>query len=83
MVNVLIVFDSVFIYNNFVFVLDYIQLRIWIEVVIWYICIYNNIVYVFNGLGQIFIKNDLSYNDFDYNIWFGNINILDDEGDIY
>ena len=82
-VNAPIASDSVFIYNNSVFVPDHIQPRIWIEAVTRHTRIYNNIVYAPNGLGQIFIKNDPSYNDFDYNIWFGNINTLDDEGDTY
>lgn len=82
-VNAPLASDSVFIYNNSVFVPDHIQPRIWIEAVTQHTRIYNNIVYAPSGLGQIFIKNDPSYNDFDYNIWFGNINGLDDEGDTY
>lgn len=82
-VNAPLASDSVFIYNNSVFVPDHIQPRIWIEAVTQHTRIYNNIVYAPSGLGQIFIKNDPSYNDFDHNIWFGNINGLDDEGDTY
>lgn len=82
-VNAPLASDSVFIYNNSVFVPDHIQPRIWIEAVTQHTRIYNNIVYAPNGLGQIFIKNDPSYNDFDHNIWFGEIDNLDDEGDAY
>ncbi|NRB49436.1 MAG: right-handed parallel beta-helix repeat-containing protein [Saprospiraceae bacterium] len=82
-VNSPIASDSVFIYNNSIFVPEHIQPRIWIEAVTQHTRIYNNIIYAPNGLGQIFIKNDPSYNDFDHNIWFGNINTLDDEGDTY
>lgn len=82
-VNAPIASDSVFIYNNSVFVPSHIQPRIWIEAVTLNTRIYNNIVHAQAGLGQIFIKNDPSYNDFDYNIWFGNIEAIDDDGDAY
>lgn len=82
-VNAPIASDSVFIYNNSVFVPSEIQPRIWIEAVTQHTRIYNNIIYAPNGLGQIFIKNAPSYNDFDHNLWFGDIESVDDEGDGY
>lgn len=82
-VNAPIASDSVFIYNNSVYVPNDIQPRIWIEAVTQHTRIYNNIIYAPNGLGQIFIKNDASYNDFDHNIWYGEIDALDDEGETY
>ncbi|MBX2872183.1 MAG: right-handed parallel beta-helix repeat-containing protein [Saprospiraceae bacterium] len=82
-VNAPLASDSVFIYNNSVYVPEDIQPRIWIEAVTQNTRIYNNIVYAPNGLGQIFIKNDPSYNDFDHNLWFGDIETIDDEGEAY
>ncbi len=75
--------DSVFIYHNSVFVRDSIQPRIWIEAVTENTRIYNNIVYAPNGLAEVFIKNDPSFNDFDNNLWFGAIPASDTDGDTY
>lgn len=75
--------DSVFIYHNSVFVRDSIQPRIWIEAVTENTRIYNNIVYAPNGLAEVFIKNDPSFNDFDNNIWFGAIPATDTDGQTY
>lgn len=75
--------DSVFIYHNSVFVRDSIQPRIWIEAVTENTRIYNNIVYAPNGLAEVFIKNDPSFNDFDNNIWFGAIPATDTDGQAY
>lgn len=75
--------DSVFIYHNSVYVRDTIQPRIWIEAVTENTRIYNNIVYAPNGLAEVFIKNDPSFNDFDHNLWFGAISTTDTDGETY
>jgi hypothetical protein len=75
--------DSVFIYNNSVYVRDSIAPRIWIEGVTKNTRIYNNIVYVANEFSDVFIKNDPSLNDFSHNIWFGNIATRDTDGEAY
>lgn len=75
--------DSVFIYNNSVYVRDTIAPRIWIEGVTKNTRIYNNIVYVANEFSDVFIKNDPSLNDFSHNIWFGNIANQDTDGEAY
>ena len=75
--------DSVFIYNNSVYIPDSIAPRIWIEGVTKNTRIYNNTVYVANDFSDVRIKNDPDYNDFDYNIWFGNIADVDTDGDSY
>jgi hypothetical protein len=75
--------DSVFIYNNSVYVRDSIAPRIWIEGVTKNTRIYNNIVYVANEFSDVFIKNDPSLNDFSNNIWFGNIANRDTDGEAY
>ncbi|MFT5998840.1 MAG: hypothetical protein ACI81P_001295 [Neolewinella sp.] len=75
--------DSVFIYNNSVYVRDSIAPRIWIEAITKNTRIYNNIVYVANEFSDVFIKNDPSLNDFSHNIWFGNIANRDTDGDAY
>lgn len=75
--------DSVFIYHNSVFVRDSIQPRIWIEAVTKNTRICNNIVYAPNGLAEVFIKNDPSFNEIDRNIWWGAIPATDTDGDTY
>ncbi len=75
--------DSVFIYHNSVFVPDSIQPRIWIEAVTKNTRICNNIVYAPNGLAEVFIKNDPSFNEIDRNIWWGAIPTTDTDGDTY
>lgn len=75
--------DSVFIYHNSVFVRDSIQPRIWIEAVTKNTRICNNIVYAPNGLAEVFIKNDPSFNEIDRNIWWGAIPTTDTDGDTY
>lgn len=75
--------DSVFIYNNSVYVPDNIAPSIWIEAVTKNNRIYNNIVYLEKDFGTVFIKNNPSFNDFDYNIWYGNIPTVDTDGDFY
>ena len=75
--------DSVFIYNNSVYVPDTIAPGILFETVTKNARIYNNIVNVSNQFGSIRIKNNASYNDFDYNIWYGNIPDVDEDGETY
>lgn len=75
--------DSVFIYNNSVYVRDSIAPRIWIEAITKNTRIYNNIVYVANEFSEVFIKNDATLNDFSHNIWFGNIANRDTDGEAY
>ena len=75
--------DSIFIYNNSIYVRDAITPGVWIESVSKNARIYNNIISVPNEFGQVVIKNRTSYNDFDYNIWFGNIPNTDEDGQSY
>lgn len=75
--------DSVFIYNNSIFVRDTIEPRIWIEAVTQNTRIQNNIIYAPNGLAEVFIKNDPAYNDFDHNLWYGPIPTTDTDGQPY
>jgi len=75
--------DSVFIYNNSIFVRDTIAPNIWIEEVTEHTRIYNNILYVSNDFGVVSIKNASSLNDFDHNIWYGNIPTTDTDGEFY
>lgn len=75
--------DSVFIYNNSVYVPDTILPRIWIEGVTKNTRIYNNIVYAANGFSEVFIKNDPSLNNFSHNVWFGDIPARDTDGETY
>lgn len=75
--------DSIFVYNNSIYVRDSIAPGIWIEEVSKNARIYNNIIYVPNEFGPVVIKNQKDLNDFDFNIWFGNIPIQDEDGDLY
>ncbi len=75
--------DSIFVYNNSVYVPDTIAPGIWIENVSKNARIYNNIISVANEFGPVVIKNDAAYNDFDYNIWYGNISDTDEDGEVY
>ncbi|MBT6764170.1 MAG: T9SS type A sorting domain-containing protein, partial [Prolixibacteraceae bacterium] len=75
--------DSIFIYNNSIYVRDTIAPGIWIEEVSKNARIYNNIIKVSNEFGSVVIKNSASLNDFDNNIWFGNIPIIDEDGQSY
>ncbi|NQU54556.1 MAG: right-handed parallel beta-helix repeat-containing protein [Bacteroidetes bacterium] len=75
--------DSIFVYNNSVYVRDSISPGIWIEEVSKNARIYNNIINVTNEFGPVMIKNDASFNDFDYNIWYGNIPVTDENGNAY
>lgn len=75
--------DSIFIYNNSVFVRDSIAPGIWIEEVSKNSRIYNNIIYAPKKFGPVVIKNSSGYNDFDYNIWYGNIPDVDERGESY
>ncbi len=75
--------DSIFIYNNSIYVRDTIAPGIWIESVSKSARIYNNIINVSNEFGSVVIKNNTSFNDFDFNIWFGNIPATDEDGQIY
>jgi len=45
--------------------------------------IYNNILYVARQFGKIEIENKPGLNDFDNNIWFGNIPATDEENEIF
>lgn len=75
--------DSIFVYNNSVYVRDTITPGIWIETVSKNARIYNNIINVSGEFGPVVIKNNTGYNDFDYNIWYGNIPDTDQEGETY
>lgn len=75
--------DSIFIYNNSIFVRDSVAPGIWIEEVSKNARIYNNIVYAPSQFGPVMIKNNSGYNDFDYNIWYGNIPETDENGHSY
>lgn len=75
--------DSIFVYNNSIYVPDTITPGIWIENVSKNARIYNNIIHAENEFGPVVIKNDADYNDFDHNIWYGNIPELDEDGESY
>ena len=75
--------DSIYIYNNSVYVRDTIAPGIWIEEVSKNARIYNNIIHVANEFGPVVIKNNSNNNDFDYNIWYGNIPETDEDGHSY
>jgi len=75
--------DSIFVYNNSIYVHDTITPGIWIETVSKNARIYNNIIHVSGEFGPVVIKNNSGYNDFDHNIWFGNIPDTDEEGETY
>lgn len=75
--------DSIFIYNNSIFVPDTISPGIWIESVSKNARIYNNIIHCTHDFGPVIIKNSSQYNDFDYNIWYGNIPVTDEDGEFY
>lgn len=75
--------DSIFIYNNSVYVRDSISPGIWIESVSKNARIYNNIIHAAGKFGPVVIKNDSKFNDFDNNIWYGNIPVTDEDGDLY
>ncbi|MCP3891050.1 MAG: T9SS type A sorting domain-containing protein [Desulfobulbaceae bacterium] len=75
--------DSVFIYNNSVFVRDSIAPDIQIVEVTQNTRIYNNIIYIANTFGEVQIYNPPFMNDFDHNIWHGNIPNEDTEGESY
>ena len=75
--------DSIFVYNNSVYVRDSIAPGIWIESVSKNARIYNNIINVANEFGSVVIKNNASFNDFDHNIWYGNIPTTDEDGQTY
>lgn len=82
-VNQPVASDSVFIYNNSVYIPDSVAPRIWIEGVTKNTRIYNNIVYVANEFSQVYIKNDAALNDFSHNLWYGNIAKKDTDGEAY
>jgi len=75
--------DSIFVYNNSIYVRDTITPGIWIETVSKNARIYNNIIHVSGEFGPVVIKNNSELNDFDHNIWFGNIPDTDEEGETY
>lgn len=75
--------DSVFIYNNSIYVRDSIVPGIQIVSVTKNTRIYNNIIYVADQFGKIEIENNPERNDFDNNIWFGNIPATNEEGEAY
>jgi hypothetical protein len=75
--------DSIFVYNNSIYVRDTIAPGIWIEEVSKNARIYNNIIYVSNDFGPVVIKNQAAMNDFNFNIWYGNIPTSDEDGDLY
>ncbi len=75
--------DSIFVYNNSVYVRDSITPGILIEGVSRNARVYNNIINVANEFGRIQIKNQSIFNDFDYNIWYGNISDVDEDGQTY
>jgi hypothetical protein len=65
--------DSIFVYNNSIYVRDTISPGIWIADVTKHSRIYNNIIYVSNNFGDVIIENLPVLNDFNNNIWYGNI----------
>ena len=75
--------DSIFVYNNSIYVRDTIAPGIWIEEVSKNARIYNNIIYASNEFGPVVIKNQADLNDFNYNIWYGSIPIRDEDGALY
>lgn len=75
--------DSIFVYNNSIYVRDSIAPGIWIEEVSKNARIYNNSIYVPNEFGPVVIKNQADLNDFNFNIWYGNIPAQDEDRDLY
>lgn len=75
--------DSVFIYNNSIYVSDTIVPGIRFVSVTKHTRIYNNIIHVPNQFGPVLIENDAGLNDFDHNIWYGNIPVTDEDGESY
>lgn len=75
--------DSIFVYNNSIYVRDSVAPGIWIESVSRNARIYNNIIHVTNQFGPVVIKNDAQYNDFDNNLWHGDIPEIDEDGETY
>ncbi len=75
--------DSIFIYNNSIYVRDTIAPGIYIEDVTKHSRIYNNIISVKNTFGDVVIKNASNLNDFDNNIWYGAIPATDSNGNSY
>lgn len=75
--------DSVFIYNNSIYVRDTIVPGIQIVSVTKNTRIYNNIIHAANQFGKIEIENKPELNDFNNNIWFGNISVTDNENETY
>jgi hypothetical protein len=75
--------DSIFIYNNSVYVRDTIQPGIQIAAQTGNTRIMNNIICVPGNFGPFDIKNDAGYNDFNHNIWLGNIPFTDENSESY
>ena len=75
--------DSVFVYNNSIYVRDSIAPDIKIVAVTKNTRFYNNIVNVANQFGSVQIENASSQNDFNNNIWFGNIPVTDQDGEVF
>lgn len=78
----LIASDSIFVYNNSIYVNDTIKPGILISEAK-NSRIYNNIIYAANGIGDVVIKNNPFLNDFNNNLWFNSISNLDTDGRIY
>lgn len=75
--------DSIFIYNNSIFVSDTITPGIHFVFETRWTRIYNNIIYVKGDFGPVNIENYTTVNDFDNNLWYGNIPQLDEDGETY
>ncbi len=75
--------DSIFIYNNSIYVSDTITPGIHFVFQTRWTRIYNNIFYVEGEYGSVDIENYTTVNDFEHNIWYGNIPVLDEDGQDY
>jgi len=75
--------DSIFVYNNSIYIPDTIQPSIRIEKHTKNTMFYNNIVYASLGFGDVIIENESNFNLFDYNIWYGAIRSVDQNSNVY
>lgn len=74
--------DSVFVYNNSIYIPDTIQPGILLREGT-HCRIYNNIIYASNGFGDVDIQTNPDNIDFDCNLWYGSIPVLDSDGRFY
>jgi len=74
--------DSIFVYNNSIFIPDTIQPGIFIKAAK-HTRVCNNIIYASNGFGDVVINNDPDLNEFDHNLWYGTFPDFDTQGRPY